>query len=211
MRRHSRASGQPARSRRRKSPKSKGGNAPRVASTQPSRGGAETEVGQLRRELHEAREQQTATSEVLSVISGSPVELDPVFRAILQNAARICEAKFGVLNLYEDGRFRTVALHNPPPQFAIRLGRVIRPHPASGLAHVARTRQIAHIDDIRTAKPYLEGEDAVVELADIAGAPHVFSDIARGVSSFRKLVCENVELVNLRRFGKQITGLRFFR
>jgi GAF domain-containing protein len=128
------------------------------------------ELRQRTTDLTEALEQQTAASEVLGLISGSPGELDPVFRAILQNAARICEAKFGVLNLYEDDRFRTVALHNPPPQFAMRLGRVIHPHPASGLAHVARTRQIAHLDDIRTGKPYLEGEEAVVELADIGGA-----------------------------------------
>jgi adenylate cyclase len=132
---------------------------------------------------------------VLGVISGSRGELDPVFRAILQNAARICEAKFCLLNLYEDGCFRTVALHNPPPQFTIRLGRVIRPHPASGLAHVARTRQIAHIDDIRTGKPYLEGAEAVVELADIAGARTVLMvpmlderKLVGAISIYRQLV-----------------------
>lgn len=148
MKRRSSASGKPARSRRPKTSKSKDRNLPKVTNTRLPRAAAAAEVVQLKRELQEALEQQTATSEVLSVISGSPGELDPVFRAILQNAARICEAKFGVLNLYEDGCFRTAALHNPPPQFAMRLGRVIRPHPASGLAHVARTRQIAHLDDI---------------------------------------------------------------
>ncbi|MGP0083126.1 MAG: GAF domain-containing protein [Steroidobacteraceae bacterium] len=124
----------------------------------------------LLNELREALEQQTATSAVLGIISSSPGELDPVFKAILENAARICQAQFGTLNIYDGSAFRSVALHNPPPQFAMRLGEVIRPHPESGLAYVARTKQIAHIDDIRTRQPYLEGDKAVVGLADLAGA-----------------------------------------
>ncbi len=65
----------------------------------------------LTRELTEAREQQTATSEVLQVISRSPGELGPVFGAILENAVRICEANFGNLVLFDDGVFRVTALH----------------------------------------------------------------------------------------------------
>ena len=115
-------------------------------------------------------EQQTATAEVLSVISSSPGELEPVFQAMLENATRICQAQFGMLNLYDGSAFRNVALHNPPPQFAKRLGEIIRPHPESGLAQVARTRQIAHIDDLRTGQPYLDGDKAVVDVADLGGA-----------------------------------------
>ena len=111
-----------------------------------------------------------ATAEVLRVISASPGNLEPVFQAILQSATQICHAQFGTLNLYEGGAFRTVALHNPPPQYAFRLGAILHPHPESGLAHVARTMQIAHIDDIRSRQPYLEGDKAVAELADLAGA-----------------------------------------
>ena len=125
---------------------------------------------QRTRELTESLEQQTATLEVLGAISGSPGELDPVFKAILENAARICQAQFGTLNIYDGSAFHNVAQHNAPPQFAMRLGQVIRPHPESGLAYVARTRQTAHIDDIRTRQPYLEGDKAVVDLADLAGA-----------------------------------------
>ena len=128
------------------------------------------ENARLLNELRESLDRQTATSEVLSVISSSSGELKPVFQAILENATRICQAQFGTLNLYDAGAYRTVALHNPPPQFAQRLGAVIRPHAESGLAHVARTREIAHIDDIRTRQPYLDGDKAVVDLADLGGA-----------------------------------------
>jgi GAF domain-containing protein len=107
---------------------------------------------------------------VLKVISSSPGNLEPVFKAILESATQICQAGFGTLNLYEDNAFRSVALHNPPPQFTTRLGQVIHPHPDSGLAHVARAKQTAHIEDIRAQKPYLEGNQAVVELANLAGA-----------------------------------------
>ena len=73
--------------------------------------GKETEVARLTRELNEAREQQTATSEVLQVISSFAGELDPVFQAILANATRICEAKHGTLFLFADGAFQPVAAH----------------------------------------------------------------------------------------------------
>jgi adenylate cyclase len=105
MRRHSRASGKPARSRRPKSSKSKGRTSPKVAGNRPSRGSAETEVVELRRELHEAREQQTATSEVLQVISRFPGDVQPVFAALLEKAVRICGATFGNIFRYEGGRF----------------------------------------------------------------------------------------------------------
>src|SRR5262245_11893064 len=76
------------------------------------------EVQARTRELSEALEQQTATSEVLGVISSSPGELEPVFQAMLANAVRICEASFGNLLLYEGDVFRHVALHNAPKAWA---------------------------------------------------------------------------------------------
>ena len=129
------------------------------------------EVQTRTHELSESLEQQTATSEVLQVISTSPGELEPVFRAMLENATRICGAKFGTLSLYDGDTFRNVALHNVPPGYAdLRLREPFRPHPKSGLAHVARTKQIAHINDLRTQPPYLEGDPAVVAIVDLAGA-----------------------------------------
>jgi hypothetical protein len=100
-----------------------------------SSAGEDGEIARLSRELGEALDRQTATSEVLNVISSSLGELEPVFNAILQNAARICQAQFGTLNLYDGTAYRTVALHNAPQHFArTRLGETFRPHPESGLA-----------------------------------------------------------------------------
>ena len=129
------------------------------------------EVQARTRELAEALEQQTATSEVLGVISSSPGELEPVFQAMLANAVRLCDAKFGTLNLYDGEAFHAGALHNVPPAYAdIRQGMVIRPDPRSSLGRVARTRQVVHIDDLRMTEPYLDGNPAVRSLADLGGA-----------------------------------------
>src|SRR6185437_7058177 len=68
-------------------------------------------------DLTEALEQQTATSEVLKVISTSPGELTPVFTAMLENAVRICDAQFGNLALYDGHDMRLAAMHNPPPAY----------------------------------------------------------------------------------------------
>jgi len=78
-------------------------------------------IDQLRRELDEAREEQTATAEVLRIVGASFGEVKPVFDAILTDAVRICEAKFGLLALHDgDSVFRAVATHNLPPAFACR-------------------------------------------------------------------------------------------
>jgi GAF domain-containing protein len=129
------------------------------------------EVQARTREISEALEQQTATSEVLQVISSSPGELEPVFQVMLENATRLCNAKFGTLSLYDGDTYQNVALHNVPAGLAeTRLRHPFRPHAKSGLAHVARTKQIKHIDDLRMQPPYLDGDPAVVAIVDLAGA-----------------------------------------
>ena len=76
------------------------------------------QVAALSRELAEAREQQTATSEVLKVISDSPGDLEPVFQAMLANATRICDAQFGVLFRMEGGLLHPAASLGVPPAYA---------------------------------------------------------------------------------------------
>src|SRR5215470_15590917 len=94
------------------------------------------------RELSEAREQQTATSEVLQVISRSPGALEPVFETMLANATRLCEAKFGFLNLYDGDKFRTVALYNVPSAYAeTRRDHTFRPHPATPMLRCSGPRR----------------------------------------------------------------------
>ena len=128
------------------------------------------EVQARTRDLSESLQQQTATSEVLSVISSSPGALQPVFETILANATRLCGAKFGTLNLYDGDVFRIAAIHNVPSAFAAMQNVPFRPHPRSGHAEILRTKRPAQIDDIRAMPPYLEGDRVVVPLADLAGA-----------------------------------------
>ena len=108
------------------------------------------ELRQRTDDLSEALEQQTATSEVLRVISSSPGELMPVFQSILANATRICEAQIGNLHLCEGDALRIVAMHNSPPEWTEyrRQNPVLRPGPHTGLGRVMRTKQTVHIEDI---------------------------------------------------------------
>src|SRR6516165_4514949 len=123
------------------------------------------------RDLQESLEQQTATSNVLQVISSSPGELKPVFQALLENATRVCGASFGSMTLYDGDKFENVALHNAPPAFArARENKAFRPHPRGPLSDLVRTKQVVITDDLRRSPAYLEGNPTTIELADIAGA-----------------------------------------
>ena len=99
----------------------KGRNAARaIRRRKPSAVNAYEKIALLEHRLNETLEQQAATSEVLKVISSSPGDLEPVFGAILENATRICDAKFGNLFLYADNSFRLAAQRNAPPAYAER-------------------------------------------------------------------------------------------
>ena len=171
MRRHSGASGKPARSRRPKSSKSKSRNPAKVAGGRSRRTGAETEVVQLRRELHEALEQRTAASEVLRVISSSPGQLEPVFQAILANATRICGAKFGGLWMVENDGVRLSAIYGATPDFAEFMWRTpfIKPGPLSTVGRLLRTKKTAHVDDLAAGQGYLEKDPLVTATVDVGG------------------------------------------
>jgi GAF domain-containing protein/anti-sigma regulatory factor (Ser/Thr protein kinase) len=130
------------------------------------------ELRQRTADLTESLEQQTATSEVLKVISSSPGDLAPAFRLILENATRLCDAKFGIMWLREGAAFRCVAVHNVPPAFAEERRRepLIVPLVESPLGHILRTRQVAHVRDVRTEGAYAAGHRALNDLANIGGA-----------------------------------------
>jgi signal transduction histidine kinase len=109
-------------------------------------------LNQLRQrtdDLSEALEQQTATSEVLKVISSSPGALQPVFRAMLENATRICDAKFGAMSSFDGELFHHMAELNVPPPLSefLRDRGAFRPQPGSALEQLSQTKAVAHIED----------------------------------------------------------------
>jgi transcriptional regulator with GAF, ATPase, and Fis domain len=144
-------------------------NAPKVAHRRKPSAADAGKIALLEHKLNEALEQQTATSEILKVISGSPGHLEPVFNAMLEKAVRICEAKFGVLWLCENGGFRSVAQRNTPPAFAEhwRTHPVVHPVPGTGLRRLAETRQVAHIADMTKIQPYIERDPFVVSSVEL--------------------------------------------
>ena len=125
------------------------------------------EVQARTRELSDALEQQTATSEVLQVISSSPGELAPVFEAMLANAVRLCEARFGMLFLHERGGLRIVATHNVPPEVH-EARRSFQPHADGTLGKVLRTKQTVHVD-LASTRAYAERHPATVEAVELGG------------------------------------------
>ena len=134
------------------------------------------ELRQRTDDLSEALEQQTATSEVLRVISSSPGELEPVFQAMLENATRICGAKFGTLYLYEGDSFHATAFHNAPPAFIEDRKRApLHPSPNTSLGLAARTKQAAQIVDITKRESYLQRDPFAVAGANLGGYRTVVS------------------------------------
>ena len=151
MRRRSGAGGEPVKTRRRKATTLKRGIAPKTV--RPRSSSAAGQVARLTRERDEALEQQTATAEILGVISSSPGDLQPVFEAILENATRICEAKFGNLWLREGDKFRIVAIHGGSPDYCEYLYAepLIVPDAQGAMGRVVSHREVVQIDDISKA------------------------------------------------------------
>ena len=110
------------------------------------------ELRQRTSDLSKSLEQQTATSEVLQVISRSPGDLQPVFRTMLENATRICEAKFGNIYRWDGNAFHLVATHNTPPAFAkARRRSPVRPRPDNLLSRLVATKTVIHCCRLRAA------------------------------------------------------------
>ena len=157
MRRRSSTGGEPIKARRRKTMTLKRGIAPKTVRRRSSSAAhQETKIARLARELNEAVEQQTATAEILRVISSSPGDLQPVFEAILENATRICEAKFGNLWLREGDKFRIVAMHGGTPEYRqyIFAEPLIVLNAQDAVSRVVSHREVIQIDDISKAPTY---------------------------------------------------------
>ncbi len=125
------------------------------------------ELRQRTDDLSESLEQQTATSEVLKVISSSPGDLEPVFDAMLKNATEICKANYGMLFRLQNGSVRAVAMLGVPSEFAEfwRAGQQPSRHTAMGRA--AATMQTIHIADVTKEPAYVDGEPVFVAAVNL--------------------------------------------
>src|SRR5262249_17764786 len=157
----------------------------------------------LLNELRESLQQQTATSDVLQVISGSPGELDPVFQAVLENATRLCDAKFGTLNLHHGETFRNVALYNVPSAYLETRSPIIRPRGLGG--------------GFRSAQPTLQvmgrAHSRAREMRSIFGAHQPLDDrrqilvepgLEHGAHRFADQLLDRAAAARLRRLGKRV-------
>jgi signal transduction histidine kinase len=126
----------------------------------------------LLNELRESLQQQTATSEVLKVISSTPGELEPVFNAMLTNATHICEAKLGHLFLRDGYIFRAVAIYSKDSHVDLRRNPVmdVRDNPETPIDLLFKTKEVVHIPDLKTDQSYIRRNNRIVPLVEIGGA-----------------------------------------
>jgi signal transduction histidine kinase len=127
---------------------------------------------QRTRELSESLDQQTATSEVLRVISSSPGELEPVFQTMLANATKLCGASYGAMWLREEGGLRLAAMYGALPAAFLdqwRAGTAVRLGPENPASRAITTRHPVHVDDLRKDQAYLGGDPLPVTRVEVAG------------------------------------------
>ena len=130
-----------------------------------------TELRQRTADLSESLAQQKATFEVLKVISSSPGQLEPVFRAILENATRICEAKIGILFRFDDGAYTAVATLGITAAYNEYLNRgPIRAGPKTGLGRVAASKHTVHVIDTLAEQVYADRDPLRIATAELGGA-----------------------------------------
>jgi GAF domain-containing protein len=153
--------------RGRQKPKPKGRTTPNL-----SIAGLQKQVAALTQELKEAREQQTATTEVLSTISSSAGELQPVFQTMLAKAIELCDASFGAMWLVDGDGYRTAALHGDLPEAYIeqwRSGTLHHPKAVIPMARAIRSQKPVHVPDMLKDEAYLSRAPLAVSVVEIAG------------------------------------------
>ena len=130
------------------------------------------ELRQRTNDLSESLEQQTATSDVLKVISSSPGELELVFNAMLENATHICDASYGAMWLRDGGGFRNAAFHGAlPPAYTEQWqsGMAFDPGPHSPLTRMSQSRKPLQVANMQEDRVYLDGHPLAVASVDVAG------------------------------------------
>jgi transcriptional regulator with GAF, ATPase, and Fis domain len=171
MRRRSRAGGERAKSQRRKATTLKRRNAlPRRRRS--STANLLQQLDSRTRERDEAREQQAATAEILSLISNSPTDTLPVFKTMLAKAVELCEASFGAMWLVDGKGYRTAAMHGDLPRPYVeqwRSGTLHFPKADMPMVRAIRSRKTVHTQDVRKERAYLKGEPLAVSAADVGG------------------------------------------
>src|SRR6516165_4241272 len=172
MRRRSRAGGQSAKSQRRKTTPERRNASKAMRQGGPSVADLQARLERQARELIEAREQQAATAEILSLISNSPTDTLPVFKTILAKAVELCEASFGAMWLVDGKGYRTAAMHGDLPQPYVeqwRSGTLHFPKADIPMVRAIRSRKTVHTQDVRKERAYLQGEPLAVSAADVGG------------------------------------------
>ena len=171
MKRPSKAGGEPIKGRRRKAPEPKRSNTRKApAGFEPSPANGETAVARLTHDLREALEQQSATSEVLRVISSYPGDPQPVFQAMLKNAVRLCDAKFGNIYSWDGDALHLVATENAPTAFAeARRRSSCRPSPKTPTGRMIANKKVFHIADLRAEKAYVDCDPWIVAGVELGG------------------------------------------
>jgi GAF domain-containing protein len=128
------------------------------------------ESARLLNELRQSLERQTATSDVLEVISSFPGDLEPVFATMLGRAVSICDARFDMLYFREGDKLRLIAARDVPPAFTQAQGQApFRPAPDGMLDAVMRTGRTVHLADLAQARSYIERDPRMVEAAEVGG------------------------------------------
>ena len=130
------------------------------------------ENARLLNELRQSLEQQTATADVLKVISSSPGSLEPVFKALLKNATKLCDASHGAMWLCEAGGLRTVALHGAFPELYLKLrrdGTVVRFNSSIPGVRAIQSRQPIQVNDLREDQAYLSGDPVLGAAVNVGG------------------------------------------
>jgi class 3 adenylate cyclase len=178
---------------------------PRASKTTPSRRptatNEETEIARLTHERDEAVEREKASAEVLRVISSSPGDLEPVFQAMLENATRLCEAKFGTMYFREGDAFRAVAMHGAPTAYReSRLHALVHPSPGNTFGHILKTKKTLQVEDAAADRGYSDRDPTRVSAVELGGIRTLLSvpmlkanEVIGAVAIYRQVVAPFTE------------------